>query len=124
MRIALCAPFMEADLLEQKIREAVPEEKIEIDEYRRIDALLALPGLFMYDAVWVAFPGAAGMEAVFAVREQNPDAPIVWVINDPGFIQGGTGRRLSMFLMPDSPLEEFRTAVDNSRRTQGRRNCQ
>lgn len=121
MRIALCAPFMEADLLERRIREAVPEEPLEIDEYNRMEALLELPGLFMYDAVWVAFPGAAGMEAVFALREHNQDMAIVWMSDDEAFMRIGIGWRLAMFLTPDSPPRDFRIAVENSKG--GKRAC-
>ena len=32
MRIALCAPFMEADLLEQRIKDSAFDEEVVIDE--------------------------------------------------------------------------------------------
>ena len=121
MRIALCAPFMEADLLERRIREAVPGEELAIDEYNHVGRLLSLPGLLLYDAVWVAFPGATGLEAVRAVREQSRDVPIVWVSADEAFLAVGAGWRLAMLLTPNSTPRDFRMAVDNSRQRQRRR---
>ena len=115
MRIALCAPFMEADLLGQKIKESAREEAILIDEYNRVETLLSLPWLDMYDAVWVALSGAVGMEAVFALRARSPDVSIVWVSDDEGFMAMGAGFRLAMFLTPGSTKQELRIAIENSR---------
>ena len=115
MNIAICAPFLEADVLEYRIRDAVPEERLFVDEYYSVDALLALPSLSDYEAVWVALPGAVGMEAVRAVRAHNRDIPIVWMSADKQIVWGGVGCALAMFLTPESTTEEFRIAVENSR---------
>lgn len=116
MNIAICAPFLEADLLEEKIRRALPEERLFVDEYYDIDTLLTLPSLAIYESVWVALPGVLGMEAVRTIRQQRPEAQVVWVSDDREFARSGVTLQLAMFLMPDSSPEDFRIAVRNSRR--------
>ena len=116
MRIALCAPLMEADLLERKLKDAVTDEKLVVDEYNNVDTMLKLTGISTYDAVWIAFSGATGMEAVIRVRGKSRDISIVWISDDEEFVSVGVGYRLAMFLTPNSSPEEFRIAVQNSRR--------
>ena len=116
MRIAICAPFMEADLLEQRIRSAVPTEEFIIDEYNSMEALLALPGLSLYEAVWIFFPGSAGIDAVRRARARHPDIPVVWMGDQAEFVKLGLPLHLSMFLLPNSTNDDFRTAVENSKK--------
>lgn len=111
MNIAICAPFLEADLLEDKLRNAAPEERLFVDEYYNIDSLLALPSLSVYEAVWVALPGAVGMEAVRALRAQSRELPIVWISEDRQFIWAGVECCLTMFLTPDSSDDDLRKAL-------------
>ena len=116
MYIALCAPYMEADLITDKICAHLPEETIRVDEYYKIADLLALPEQTLYDAVWVALPGALGLEAVLAMRREKPFIPLVWMSEDGEFGMNSLNLDVAMFLMPDSPTEDFRIAVQNTRR--------
>lgn len=121
MYIALCAPYMEADLIADKICANLPEETIRVDEYNKTSDLLALSGLAIYDAIWVAFPGALGMETVISMREHCPHTPIVWMSEDEHFGWACVNWHLAMLLIPDSPAEDFRIAVENSKTLKERR---
>ena len=116
MYIALCAPYMEADLITNKICAHLPEETIRVDEYYNIADLLALPEQTVYDAVWVALPGALGLEAVLAMRRESPCTPVVWMSEDREFGMDSLNLDVAMFLMPDSHPADFHIAVQNSRR--------
>ncbi len=96
MRIALCAPFMEADLLEQRIKDSAFDEEVVIDEYSCVDTLLEMAGLSVYDAVWIAFPGVFGKNAVIRAREKSRDISIVWISDDKKFASTCAGYRLAM----------------------------
>lgn len=116
MNIAICAPFLEADLLEEKIHSAVPNDPLFVDEYYSVETLLALPSLSIYESVWVALPGAVGMEAVLAVRERYGELPIVWISADEQFVWCGAKWCSVLLLTPESSPEQFRAAVETSRR--------
>ena len=120
MNIAICAPFLEADLLEERIQRAVPEERLFVDEYYSIHSLLALPSLHIYESVWVALPGAPDMEAVRALRERSRELSIVWLSEDEQFVWAGMKCGLTMFLTPQSSDEDFRVAVKGCLRKQER----
>ena len=123
MNIALCAPYMEADLIAEQIRANLPKETIQVDEYYKIDDLLPLPGPFFYDAVWVALPGALGMEAVLAMRQESPRTPVVWISEDREFGMNSHKLNIAMFLLPDSPPEDFHIAMQNIRKIREGSHC-
>ena len=53
MKLAICAPFMESDLWQERLRRAAPWAALEFDEFYRPEEIRSVPG-FRYDAGVVA----------------------------------------------------------------------
>ena len=53
MKLAICAPFMESDLWQERLRRAAPRAALEFDEFYRPEEVRSIPG-FQYDAGVVA----------------------------------------------------------------------
>ena len=81
MKLAICAPFMESDLWQERLRRAAPRAALEFDEFYRPEEIRSVPG-FRYDAGVVAMKGARGLELATALREQSDDLPLLWLSDD------------------------------------------
>ena len=79
MKLAICAPFMESDLWQERLRRAAPWAALEFDEEIR-----SVPG-FRYDAGVVAMKGARGLELATALRERSAALPLLWLSDDEKF---------------------------------------
>ncbi len=112
MLIALCAPFMEADLLEEQIRSAAGQRNLRIDEYNDMETFLKLPSLELYDGVFIAFDGAKGMEAVVQARERSEKLAVVWISDDTQFGLTAFSLRVAAFLMKGCRQEQFAKALE------------
>lgn len=111
MKIALCAPFLEADILARRIAQANPQFSLQVDEYWNRTALLAFPSLCGYDVIWIAWPGAAGLEAVTQLRAKSKRLPVVWQSNDWDFLLAAYHLTVDYFLDFDSGEDELNTAL-------------
>ena len=60
MKLAICAPFMESDLWQERLRRAAPRAALEFDEFYCPEEIRSVPG-FRYDAGVVAMKGARGL---------------------------------------------------------------
>lgn len=112
MKIALCASFMEADLLEERIRSASTDDMI-IDEFNTIEAFLEIPCETYYDAVLIAFDGGCGLDAVVQTREKKKRIPIVWISDNERFGLTGYSLQVSRFLMKSCSKEELSAALSS-----------
>lgn len=70
MKLAICAPFMESDLWQERLRRAAPRAALEFDEFYCPEEIRSVPG-FRYDAGVVAMKGARGLELATALRERS-----------------------------------------------------
>lgn len=111
MKIAICATFMEADLWQKRLVEAMPGEQLQFDEYYTVEALEASPTLSCYRLLWVALPGARGMEAIVRARERSGKLPIVWVDDDDRFGLIGYNLQVAAFLKRNSGEREISDAL-------------
>ena len=84
MKLAICAPFMESDLWQQRLRRAAPRAALEFDEFYRPEEVRSIPG-FQYDAGVVAMKGALGLELATALRERSAALPLLWLSDDEKF---------------------------------------
>ena len=84
MKLAICAPFMESDLWQQRLRRAAPRAALEFDEFYRPEEVRSIPG-FQYDAGVVAMKGALGLELDTALRERSAALPLLWLSDDEKF---------------------------------------
>ena len=76
MKLAICAPFMESDLWQERLRRAAPWAALEFDEFYRPEEIRSVPG-FRYDAGVVAMKGARGLELATAAGTVCRPAPAV-----------------------------------------------
>ena len=76
MKLAICAPFMESDLWQQRLRRAAP--------WAALEEIRSVPG-FRYDAGVVVMKGARGLELATALRERSDDLPLLWLSDDEKF---------------------------------------
>ena len=74
MKLAICAPFMESDLWQERLRRAAPWAALEFDEFYRPEEIRSVPG-FRYDAGVVAMKGARGLELATACGNGLPPCP-------------------------------------------------
>ena len=81
MKLAICAPFMESDLWQERLRRAAPWAALEFDEFYRPEEIRSVPG-FRYDAGVVAMKGARGLELATALRERSAALPLLWLSDD------------------------------------------
>ena len=84
MKLAICAPFMESDLWQERLRRAAPWAALEFDEFYRPEEIRSVPG-FRYDAGVVVMKGARGLELATALRERSDDLPLLWLSDDEKF---------------------------------------
>lgn len=110
MRAALCAPFMEADLLEDRLHGCIPEEFV-IDEYNHMGDLLDLPSVCIYDYVIVAGGGPGGMEGIIALRQRHADIPVLWITDDMRYASAGYSWRVAQVLPFDCSEEQLAAAL-------------
>lgn len=112
MLIALCAPFMEADLLEEKIRSAAGQRNLRFDEYNDMEAFFKLPNAELYDGVFIAFDGAKGMEAVVQARERLNKLAVVWISDDAQFGLTAFSLQVAAFLVKGCKQEQLAKALE------------
>lgn len=108
MKIAICAPFMQSDLWQERLRRASPGHHLEFDEFYSPKDIRTVPR-FRYDACVVAIAGAAGLEAAIAIRERDADVPLLWLSDDDQFGLEAFRLRAVMLLSlecSDQELEE------------------
>ena len=74
MKLAICAPFMESDLWQERLRRAAPRAALEFDEFYCPEEIRSVPG-FRYDAGVVAT----------ALRERSAALPLLWLSDDEKF---------------------------------------
>ena len=84
MKIAICAPFMQSDLWQERLQKASPGHELEFDEFYRPEDVRDVPR-FHYEACVVAIAGAVGLEAAIAARERDADVPLLWFSDDDQF---------------------------------------
>ena len=84
MKIAICAPFMQSDLWQERLQRASPGHELEFDEFYRPEDVRTV-SRFRYEACVVAIAGAVGLEAAIAARERDADVPLLWLSDDDQF---------------------------------------
>lgn len=97
MRIAICAPFMESDIWQERLRRAAPGHSLEFDEFYHPDDVRGAHR-FSYHACVVAMAGAVGMESAVAARERDTALPILWLSDDDNFSLAAYDLQATMFL--------------------------
>lgn len=117
MQIAICAPFMQSDLWQERLRRASPRHHLEFDEFYSPEDIRTVHR-FRYDACIVAIAGAVGLEVVIAAREQNADVPLLWFSDDDQFGSEAFRLRAVMLLgldCSDRELEEAMQKIQEGR---------
>ena len=110
MKIAICAPFMQSDLWQERLRRASPGRHLEFDEfYHPEDVRVA--SRFRYGACVVAIAGAVGLEAAIAARERDTDVPLLWLSDDDQFGLEAFRLRAVMLLSLDCSDQELEEAM-------------
>lgn len=111
MCVAVCAPYKTVDLVIDKIREAGPEEAFTMDAHIYAEKVRSMSDAFLYDIVWIAFPGLDGANAVHDIRSKNRNIPIVWMSENAGFVGLGHQWNVARFLSTDADPQEVRNAI-------------
>lgn len=112
MKIVLCAPFMEADLWQERIERAVSNKELQIFEFNHPAHLLQVSGMGHCDLIWIVAYGARGMEDVRELKEKYHFMPIVWVSDDVDFWSIALKISVKGFLPKDYTDEQFERIID------------
>lgn len=111
MRIAICAPFMQSDIWQERLRKAASGCRLEFDEFYNEEDIRGAVR-FRYDVCVIAMAGAAGMEAAVAARERDAHLPILWISDDDHFGLAAYDLQAAMFLNLDCSDGELAEAMD------------
>ena len=112
MEFAICAAFLDADVWESRLRNAVAPLKVEIAECNSVQAFLPLLELKPFSLLAVILNGTAGLDAVQRIRERQPETPLLW-ISDEDFSLLGYQYHVTCFLHSPVCNAELQEAVKN-----------
>lgn len=97
MTVAVCAPAREQRQICAELAGSHPDWQLESFALR--EELLYRMKETRFDAVFVAMPGALGMETVIGVRALDADTALIWASDQQEFIPESYRLRVQMFLL-------------------------
>lgn len=112
MDFAMCAPFLEADVWESRLRAAVVSQTIEITECNSVLTLLHVLELKSFSLMAIILNGLEGLEAVRVIRQHQPEIPLLW-ISDEDFSLFGYQYHVTHFLRKPVRDVALREALKN-----------
>lgn len=111
MRVALCTAYLEGDLWETRLCEAMPE--LAVDEFSPAEALATVSKIAEYDAVVVALSGIDGLRLIYDLRCAVYDIPILWIADERVLATAAYTCHVTHFLLSTADRVAVRDALEH-----------